>query len=209
MSQALRPFSGGSQGTGSPTGHPLSRTSTFSDHEMIEPSMLRALRLQSPDESIISPVSMSSAFGDFFSPAESCSTSDELSPISTTSDRSHFSAFPSSENASPETVTPFGRSRSFSTAYPHRKHPMPLQLHEVNTRPRETLSSLIRSSSVYPNGPQGYGDFQPASLKSPPGSVKPYQPGSGRESGRTPFSGGPPSMSFITALARYGSQKAR
>jgi len=189
MTQALHPFSAGSQTTGSPSG-PLSSTSPFSDQEMMEPSVLRALSLQSTDENIISPVSMSSAFGDFFSPAGSCSTSDELSPISTTSDRSHFSAFPNSENTSPETMTQFGRSRSFSTAYPNRTATVPLPLHEVHTRPRETLAPSIRSGSVYTTNPQGYSGFPPTSLKSPSGSFRGYQPGNGRESGRTPFSGG-------------------
>jgi len=191
MTQALHPFSAGSQSTGSPTGPRPSRIRTFSDQEMIQPSMLRALSLQSTDESIISPVSMSSAFDDFFSPAASCSTSDELSPISTTSDRSHFSAFPNSENPSPETITPFGRSRSFSTAYPNRTATVPLPLHEVHARPRETLAPSIQPNSVYMTSQQGYSGFQPTSLKSPSGSVKGYQSGNGN--GRTPFSGGRPS----------------
>ena len=198
MTQALQPFSGGSQGTGSPRAPPLSQASTFSDHEIIEPSMLHALSLEGQDENIISPVSMNSAFGGFFSPAGSCSTSDELSPISTTSDRSHFGAFPNSENASPETVTPFSRSRSFTAAYPHRTHTVPLPLHEVHTRPRDRLAPSMRSSSVYTKGPSAYSEYQPTALKSPPVSVKGYQLGNAGESSRTPFSGGQRSMSFVT-----------
>lgn len=190
MTQALHPFLAGSQRTGSPNGLPMSRTSAFGDQEMIEPSILHALSLQGADESLLSPVSMSSAFGDFFSPAGSCSASDELSPISTTSERSQFSTFPNSENPSPETLTPFGRSRSFTTAYSNRTPTVPLPLHEVHTRSQETVVPSIRSTSVYTTSPPSYNALQPVPLRSQSGSVKGYQPGNGRDSGTTPLNGG-------------------
>ncbi len=192
MTHTLHPFPNGSQATGSPAGASLSHKSTFSDQEMLEPSMLRVLNLQNQEESMISPVS----FGKFFSPEGS--TSDDLSPVSTTSERSHFTTFPSSETASPENLTPFARSRTITTTYPHRTNTQPLQLREVHGRPREALAAPYRPNPMYSQGPQVYGDIQLNSLRRP-SEADENQPRIEIEPRRTPFGAG--QLRTISALS--------
>ncbi len=194
MTDALHPFSNGSQSSGSPTGAPGSHT--FTDNEIIGPSMFDALSLQSQDDNIISPVSVGSTFSNFFTPPGSCSASDGLSPISTTSDRSYFSAFPNSDTTSPDSVSPFIRANHFSAAYSYHTHTTPPQLHEVKTRPRgEMLASPFRSSLAYTQSAEGYGEFQPTSSSAY--NMK-HQPRSDTESSRTPYGVGYLSRSIVT-----------
>ncbi|KAI9871766.1 MAG: hypothetical protein M1830_002479 [Pleopsidium flavum] len=183
MTNAFHPFSNGSQSSGSPTGTSVIHSSTFTDNESNGRSMFDALSLQSEDDNVISPVSIGSTFNNFFTPPGSCSASDGLSPLSTTSDSPHFNAFPISEVTSPESVTPFIRAKNFSTAYSYHTHTPPMPLHEAKPRSRgEMLVSPFRPSLAYTHSAEGYGDFQPTSSSAY--NMK-HQPRSDMESSRT------------------------
>lgn len=210
MSHALQPFSTGSQSSGSPTSAPPSRTSTFTDNETTGPSTFGALSLHGEDENVVSPVSMNSAFSTFFTPPGSCSASDGLSPRSTTSDRSQFGAFPNSENTSPECVSPFIRSRGFSTAYSSHPHTTSLQIHEPKSRPRgEMLASPFRSSSAYQRSPEAYADFQPTSTRNPSTSNVSSQPHWDVESNRSIYGVGYSSMSSLNVFRSFTQTSTR
>jgi len=133
---------------GTPLASPVSYLPAYHDGTIMRPLMMEGLRRQSEDEMTTSPMSMSSAYGNFFTPPGSVVTSDNVSPVSTTSDRP-WNAMPGSLNTSPRNSNPFTRSSSFSTAYHHPQIPR-LQLHDRVSRTRaESLGSPLRSSMSY------------------------------------------------------------
>lgn len=175
MSQALHSPYGGQSIMGTPMASPISYAPSYGDAPYIRPLMMDNIRRPSDDDSTTSPLSLHSAYGsNFYTPPGS----DNVSPISTTSDR-HFGTL-SSNQASPRSGNPFLRSSSFSSGgYQHHQIPR-LQLQDrVNRSRAESLQSPLRSSITYSSNSMDYGeDRRPAA----------EQPLSGRgEPSATPY----------------------
>ncbi|KAI9732547.1 MAG: hypothetical protein M1834_003882 [Cirrosporium novae-zelandiae] len=148
MSHALYSPFGGPHPMGTPLSSPASFGPGFPENALIRPLTMDSIRRQS-DDSTVSPISMGSAYGSSFTPPSSGPPSENISPISTTSDRQAFSTFSGSQTISPR--NPFGgRSSSFSVTNPYRT-PIPrLQSHERFARSRaESLASPLRASMSY------------------------------------------------------------
>lgn len=159
MAHALHSPYGGNHGMGTPLASPASYLPSYHEGVVMRPLMMEGLRRQSEDEITTSPISMSSAYGNFFTPPGSVA-SDNMSPISTTSERAQWGTLPSSQNTSPRSGNPFTRSSSFSTAYHHPQLPR-LQLHDRVTRTRaESLGSPLRSSMSYTGSALNYSTSQ-------------------------------------------------
>lgn len=154
MSQTLHSSHGGQPGMGgTPMASPISYVPPYADSQFARPMMLNGIRRPSEDDSVASPLSMSSMYGNFYTPPQS----DSVSPISTASDRGHFT-LPSSQHTSPRAPNPFtSRSPSFSTY--HHPHIPRLQLHDRIGRARaESLQSPLRSSMSYTGNSLNYGE---------------------------------------------------
>lgn len=154
MSHTLHSPHGGQPGMGgTPIASPISYVPPYSDSQFARPMMLNGIRRPSEDDSVASPLSMSSVYGNFYTPPQS----DNVSPISTASDRGHFT-LPGSQHTSPRAPNPFtSRSSSFST-YHHPQIPR-LQLHDRIGRARaESLQSPLRSSMSYTGNALHYGE---------------------------------------------------
>ena len=163
MTQALHSPYGDQPGIGTPLASPVSYVAPYHDGTIMRPLMMEGLRRQSEDETTTSPMSMSSVYGNFYTPPGSVVASDNVSPVSTTSDRP-WNAVPGSLNTSPRNSNPFTRSSSFSTAYHHPQIPR-LQLQDRVSRSRaESLGSPLRSSMSYTGNALGYGAAQPPNL---------------------------------------------
>jgi hypothetical protein len=156
MTQALHspfgntvPHSYSAQGYSTPIASPAPYASTY-DPGMVRPLLLSGLRRESEDDSTISPISVTSNFGNFYTPPGSVPTSDTMSPISPTSERAPFmnTSYPQS---SPRNANPFSnRSSSFSSNYHGHPHIPRLQLHDRANRSRaESLASPLRTSMSY------------------------------------------------------------
>ena len=142
-----QPFS--SQAYSTPLASPASYASTY-DSGMIRPLIVNGLRRESEDDSTISPVSISSAFGSFYTPPGSVPTSENMSPVSPSSERAPFmnTSYPQS---SPRNTNPFStRSSSFSSNFHGRPQIPRLQLHDrVNRSRADSLASPLRTSMSY------------------------------------------------------------
>ena len=160
MTQTLHSPRGSQPMGGTPMASPVSYMPSYSDSQFARPMLLGGLRRPSEDESVTSPMSMSSMYGNFYTPP----TSDNVSPISTASDRNHF-AHPSSQHTSPRAPNPFAmRSSSFSSAYQHPQIPR-LQLHDRVGRARaESLQSPLRSSMSYTGNSWSGAESHPGSV---------------------------------------------
>jgi hypothetical protein len=167
MTQALHSPYGGQQAIGTPLASPGSYL-PYGEGGIVRPLMGEGIRRPSEDESTISPVSMGSAYGNYFTPPGSAPGSENLSPISTTSDRTHFSTVPQCQTPSPRNTNPFMRSSSFSTAYHPNHHTSRLQMHDRMVRNRaESLASPLRSSMSYSGNALNYGENQHAAAVPP------------------------------------------
>lgn len=192
MTQALHSPYGGQHAIGTPLASPTSYMPSFADGSIMRPLMIDGLSRQSEDESTTSPMSMSSGYGNFFTPPGSGPASDNVSPVSTTSDRAHFNTYPSSQNTSPRNTNPFARSSSFSSAY-HHPHIPRLQLHDRVSRARaESLGSPLRSSMSYTGNALDYGESQPQGVMS------------STYDGRQPVEHQPPQPATESSTAPYG-----
>lgn len=170
MTQALHSPYGGQHAIGTPLASPVSYL-PYADGSLVRPLMSEGMRRQSEDESTTSPMSVGSAYGNFFTPPGSAPGSENLSPVSTTSDRTHFSVAPHSQNTSPRNSNPFIRSSSFSTAYHPNPHIPRLQMHDrmvgMGRSRAESLGSPLRSSMSYTGNALDYGENQdPTNLNS-------------------------------------------
>lgn len=156
MTQALHsPFNSGMPQPFSTPSYsmPMASPSSYTPHydsSMIRPLMVNGLRRESEDDSTISPASISSAFGSFYTPPGSVPTSENMSPVSPTSERASFMNTPFSQT-SPRGSNPFAnRSSSFSTNFHGHPNIPRLQLHErVNRSRAESLASPLRTSMSY------------------------------------------------------------
>ena len=167
MTQALHlPFGAHSSAIGSPIASPASYASAFSDIGSIRPLMGDVIRRHSEDDSIVSPLSMSSAFSNFYTPPNSVRASKNLSPISPTGERFHAGL---SQANSPRITNPFIRSGSFSTTNRSQPYIPKLQIRDRLTRTRaESLASPLRSSMSYIGNALDYGESQcPVDLDAP------------------------------------------
>ena len=168
MTQALHsPFGAVSQPYSTPTASPSSYAATFTDNGMIRPLIIDGLRRQSEDDTI-SPISISSSFGAFYSPPGSMPTSEMMSPVSPVSERSNQMGHSISQNTSPRNTNPFVRSSSYATAYHSHHHVPRLQLHDRATRTRaESLASPLRSSMSYTGNALDYGESHSLNVNVP------------------------------------------
>lgn len=157
MTQALHSPYGGQPGLGTPVASPITYFPPYHENSMIRPLVAEGPRRHNEDEHVTSPLSIPSTYTNFFTPPASSTTSEALSPISTTSDRTHFATMHNSLNTSPRTNNPFGRSTSFST-YQHAGAQIPrLQIHDRNNRSRaESLASPLRTSMSYTVAPMDH-----------------------------------------------------
>ena len=136
---------------------------------LIRPLVIDPSRRYSEEDSTISPLSMSSAYGNFFTPPGSAAASENLSPVSTASERGQFGHFQEGQNGNPATG-PFSRPSSFSSHYyPHYAQIPRLQLHDrVNRSRAESLGSPLKSSMSYTGNSTEY----PSYPQPPPGAVQ-------------------------------------
>ena len=171
MTQTLHsPFGNVAHPYSTPLASPAAYTSTFVEGGMIRPLLVDGLRRQSEDDATISPISMGSTFGSYYTPPGSIPASENLSPISPVSER--FNSMSSSiSQPSPRGTNPFLRSNSFSALYHAPQHVPKLHSHERVSRTRaESLASPLRSSMSYTGNASDYGGSQPieASTSSQP-----------------------------------------
>jgi hypothetical protein len=177
ITQALHSPYVGQQAMGTPLGSPVTYL-PYGEAGVIRPLAHDGMRRQSEDESTNSPISMGSAYGNFFTPPGSAPTSENLSPISATSERGHFGGIPHSQSTSPRYTNPFVRSSSFSTAYHPNPHIPRLHLQDRMVRNRaESLGSPLRSSMSYTGNALDYGGSQPATANLSPAYDMSMQPG--------------------------------
>lgn len=162
MTQALHsPFAGPpftSHALSSPIPpSPASYSAGFAEAGAIRPLMIDGVRRPSEDSNL-SPNSLSSAYGTYYTPPGSHSTSENLSPISPVNERSNSMSQAISYNSSPRSANPFIRSSSFSTTY-HSYPQIPrLQIHDRMARSRaESLASPLRTSMSYTGNALDYG----------------------------------------------------
>ena len=162
MTQALHsPFGSVPQPFSTPLASPASYASSFPDGGIMRPLMIEGLRRQSEDDVTISPLSMNSAYGSFYTPPGSVPPSENLSPISPVSERSTIMSNSISQNTSPRSTNPFIRSSSFSTTFHPHSHIPRLQIHDRISRTRaESLASPLRSSMSYNGNALDYGTTQ-------------------------------------------------
>ena len=159
MTQTLHsPFGSLPQPYSTPLASPSSYTSTFAEGG-IRPLLIDEFRRQGEDDATISPISMSSAYGNLYTPPGSIPASENLSPISPISER--FNPMSSSiSQTSPRGANPF-RSNSFSALYAPQHIPK-LHSHERVSRTRaESLASPLRASMSYSANALDYGGSQP------------------------------------------------
>ena len=183
MSQALHSPYGGQAIMGTPLASPVSYAPPYTEAPYVRPLMMDSIRRQSEDDST-SPLSLHSTYSsNFYTPP----ASDNVSPISTTSDR-HYGSLNGQQSAQ---RNPLLRSSSFSPGgYQHHQIPR-LQIQDRVGRSRaESLNSPLRSSITYSAESLDYGQDrrpaaeQPLSLRGDgPGS--PY--GLGHQSKDTPI----------------------
>ena len=186
MAQTLHtPFGIIPQPYSTPTASPALYATTFADNGVLRPLMIDGLRRQSEDESTISPISMSSNYGSFYSPPASIAASETMSPISPI-ERSTFSNLQLAQATSPRRANPFMRSGSFSSNVHSTPSQIPrLQLHERVSRTRaESLASPLRSSMSYTGSALNYGSnygssHQPTGTSHSQATSSPWEPPKG------------------------------
>lgn len=164
-------------GSQPPSGAPMTSPNDFfaSNPEAgaLRPLVIDNMKRPGEDDYVTSPLSPTSAYGSCFGPTGSGPTSnDNISPVSTTSDRAAlFTSLSNSQASTPRTSNPFTRSSSFSAAYPRANHPQipRLQLHDRVTRSRaESLGSPLRTSISYSGNPLDYGEgLSPTAMNMP------------------------------------------
>ena len=165
--QALHsPFGGAAQPFSTPLASPISYTSTFAtDGGIMRPLKVDGLRRQSEDDVTISPLSINSAYGNFYTPPGSIPPSESLSPISPTSERYNLVSNAIPQDASPKSTNPFIRSHSFSTTHHPYPHIPRLQIHDRVLRTRaESLASPLRSSMSYSGNAVDYDIAQASNM---------------------------------------------
>ena len=186
MAQTLHtPFGIIPQSYSTPMASPASYATTFAENSALRPLTLDGLRRQSEDESTISPISMSSNYGNFYTPPASIAASDTMSPISPI-ERSTFASLHLAQATSPRRSNPFMRSSSFSSnIHTTSSHVPRLQLHERVTRTRaESLASPLRSSMSYTGSALNYGSgygspHEPISTSHSQAILSPWEPPKG------------------------------
>lgn len=154
MTQVLhQPYGGRTSGT--PLTSPRTHRSSFAGNGEPKPLVVNTVKRGSGDDYPISPSSATSAYGSYIVSPTSGAPSENLSPTSTTSNRTAISA-PSASLAGADHRTPgtLPRSHSFSAAYHHTWHPMQrLQLQTPDSRSRaDSLSFPLRADLPYAGG---------------------------------------------------------
>ena len=186
MTQTLHtPFGIIPQPYSTPLASPASYVTTFADNGALRPLMIDGLRRQSEDEGTISPISMSSNFGNFYTPPASIAASEAMSPISPI-ERGTFANLQLAQATSPRRANPFMRSSSFSSnVHSTPSHIPRLQLHERVARTRaESLASPLRSSMSYTGSALNYGSgygssHEPSSASHSQATLSPWEPPKG------------------------------
>lgn len=156
--QALySPFANAAQSYSTPMASPASYTSAYGDGGIMQPLTVDDLTRQSVDDVTVSPISMSSALGSFYTPPGSGPTSENPSPISPASERSQLLSHSNVQTTSLRNPDPFIQSSSFPTAY-HTYRQIPrLQFHERRSSMlAESLASPEWSSPSYSGNTPDY-----------------------------------------------------
>lgn len=111
----------------------------------------------SQDEGMISPVSMTSSFGDYYTTPKSASATDNIPPNSPASERSHIFSTLTTQGANPRNLNPFARSSSFPSTYTPYLQNTRGSLQERVARSRTgSLASPLRSELSHETEIVGY-----------------------------------------------------
>jgi hypothetical protein len=152
MAQVLHQPYGGRAASGTPLSSPQAHQSPFPSKSDSKPLDPNPIERASGDEYPISPSSATSAYGNYVPSPTSGAPSLNLSPTSTTGNRTPLSA-PSASlpGANLPTHGTLPRSHSFSAAYPRAWHPIErLQLQTSEPRSRaDSLNSPLRTGLSY------------------------------------------------------------
>ena len=173
MTQALNsPFGTLPQPYSTPMASPSSFASGFVETGTIRPLMIDSMRRQSEDDITMSPLSINSAYGGFYTPPGSVGASSQnISPaVSPVSERPNLTSHGPAQMHNQRGATQYFRSSSFSTGSraPQHSHPyVPrLQVHDRAGRARaESLASPLRSSMSYSGNALDYSELQQSSAE--------------------------------------------
>ena len=138
--QALRSaFGGYPRSVGTPLISP-SYSASFGDTGMTRTSLVDAFRRQ--DDRTTSPNSMQSASVNYYTSSSSYPASENLSPVSSMSESSHFFGPSTAQVPGPPSTTSFARSSSFPALYHGYPNIQELQIHEeLATQQSSSLTS--------------------------------------------------------------------
>jgi len=191
--QALRSaFGGCPRSVETPLISPTYST-TFVDTGMTRTSLIDSFRRQ--DDRTTSPNSMHSASVNYYTSSSSYPASENLSPISSISESSHFFGPPAAQITSQPSTSPFARSSSFPALYHSYPNIQELQIREevakqqVNSLASPRSLNFSTGNSPAPGEPQLLGDPGASYLAQPDqlgGSVSDETP--------TPGGSGNPAM---------------
>ena len=180
--QALySPFTNATQSYSTPMPSPTSYASAYGDGRAMQPLLVDGLRRQSMDDVTVSPISMNSALGSFYTPPGSGPTSENPSPVSPASERSQLLNHSTIQTTSPRNPDPFLQPSSFSTTCHTYRQPPRFQFHERRSSMRaEPLASPQWSRPTYSGNTPEYVTSQMSSHEpfSEPGLWEPIKCGS-------------------------------
>ena len=156
--QALySPFTNATQSYSTPMASPALYASAYRDGGIVQPLTVDGLRRQSVDDVTVSPISMNSALGSFYTPPGSGPTSENPSPVSPGSERPQLLNRSIVQTTSLRNPDPFIQSSSFSTTcHAYQQNPRLQNQERKSSLRADSLSSPQWSSPSYSGNATDY-----------------------------------------------------